>query len=150
MTSLLPVEADELSELYPMEDDITVWMPICDIAEIDLDRGVAASVDGHAIAVFRLAPMPGAAGEELYAVDHIDPRTGTPTIARGLVGSVGDAPTVAAPLYKERYDLRTGACLDDPTLSLGVHEVRLHRTTVEVRVNVTVRKSSGNTDSADS
>ena len=31
---------------------------------------------------------------------------------RGIVGSAGDAPTVASPMYKQVWDLRSGHCLD--------------------------------------
>jgi len=48
------------------------------------------------------------------------PFTGVAVLARGLVGSVGDVATVASPLHKQRFDLRTGRCLDDADQSVRV------------------------------
>ena len=49
-------------------------------------------------------------------------------MARGLVGSTGETnrPTVASPLYKERYDLATGEGIDNPELTLGSYPVRVN------------------------
>ncbi len=90
------------------------WVPVCSEAELTPDRGVAALVDGHQVAVFLLAPAAGSPGSahELHALDHHDPYSGANVLARGLVGSVGDRPTVASPIYKQRFDLRDGRCLD--------------------------------------
>lgn len=85
---------------------------ITPFAELPVDRGVAAVVAGEYVAVFRLADG------EVAAIDHVDPCSGVPVLARGLVGSVDDAPVVASPLHKQRFDLRTGRCLDD-------HDVRV-------------------------
>ncbi|MEM9037366.1 MAG: nitrite reductase small subunit NirD [Actinomycetota bacterium] len=97
-----------------MIDDLTdtdlaaMATAVAPVDRLPLDRGVAALVEGEPVAVFRLSD--GA----IYAIDHVEPFTGVPVLARGLVGSVGDVPTVASPLHKQRFDLRTGVCLDDP------------------------------------
>ncbi|MEL6891273.1 MAG: nitrite reductase small subunit NirD [Actinomycetota bacterium] len=82
------------------------WVDVVDYDQLPIDRGVAAMVDGVPVAVFRLADG------SVHAIDHVDPFTGVPVLARGLVGSSGGAPTVASPLHKQRFDLRTGVCLD--------------------------------------
>jgi nitrite reductase (NADH) small subunit len=56
-------------------------------------------------------------------------------MARGIVGSRGNRPTVASPMYKQVFDLLTGSCLDDPSIRLGVHEVTVD---AEGLVRVTV------------
>ncbi len=61
-------------------------------------------------------------------------------MARGIVGSVDGWPTVAAPLLKERYELETGRCLSDETLTLGVFPARIRDGNVEVRTNVILEK----------
>ncbi len=86
---------------------------------LPVDRGVAAIVGGEYVAVFRLADG------ELAAIDHVDPCSGVPVLARGLVGSVGDVPVVSSPLHKQRFDLRTGRCLDDPDRSVRVWTVEV-------------------------
>jgi nitrite reductase (NADH) small subunit len=95
------------------------WIALCRYADLEPERGVAALVGGVQVALFRLAD--GA----LHAVDHRDPFSGANVIARGIVGTRGDVPTVASPMFKQVFDLRTGACLDDPAVALGSHPVRV-------------------------
>ena len=83
---------------------------------------------GHQVALFRLRET-----DEVLAVDHRDPFSGANVMARGLVGSRGDIPTVASPVYKQTFDLRTGVCLDDDSAALGVWETRVNAGVVEVR-----------------
>ena len=95
------------------------WTPICAVDDLAIDRGAAALVDGHQVAVFRLA------SGDVYAVGHRDPFSGANVIARGLVGTRGEVPTVASPIYKQAFDLRTGQCLDDAAVGLGSWPVRV-------------------------
>jgi nitrite reductase (NADH) small subunit len=46
-------------------------------------------------------------------------------MARGITGSRGARQTLASPLHKEVYDLRTGECLSTPELSLATFATRL-------------------------
>jgi nitrite reductase (NADH) small subunit len=101
---------------------------VCALARLTPDRGVAALVSGRAVAVFLLSTG------ELVAIDDIDPSSGARVLSRGLVGDVDGTPTVASPMYKERFDLRTGRCLDDPDLAVAVHEVAVVDGNVVVRV----------------
>lgn len=89
------------------------WTEVIALDQLPIDRGVAALVgDGIPVAVFRLA------GDIVLAVDHVDPFSGVPVLARGIVGSVGERVVVSSPLHKQRFDLRTGECVDDPTVSI--------------------------------
>ena len=45
-------------------------------------------------------------------MSNLDPYSRAHVISRGIVGTRQDAPTVASPMYKQVFDLRTGACLD--------------------------------------
>jgi NAD(P)H-dependent nitrite reductase small subunit len=106
------------------------WVAVCRLADITPDRGVAALVGQDQVAVFLLSPV-GDAPSEIYAVDNHDPYSGANVIARGLVGSAGDRAIVASPIYKERFDLRDGTCLDGD-LSLRTWPVRIADGWVEV------------------
>ncbi|HSI26897.1 MAG TPA: nitrite reductase small subunit NirD [Aeromicrobium sp.] len=97
----------------------STWTPICAVDDLAVDRGAAALVDGHQVAVFKLA------SGEVYAVGHRDPFSGANVMARGLVGTRGDIPTVASPIYKQSFDLRTGQCLDDEAVALESWPVRV-------------------------
>ena len=101
-------------------------MAVCALSQVPVGRGVCALVDGQQVAVFRLGS--GA----LYAVGNRDPFSGAMVLSRGIVGSRGDRPTVASPMFKQVFDLETGICLDDPRVTIPVHGVRLHGQTVEV------------------
>lgn len=95
------------------------WHDVCRLDRLHPERGAAALVDGRAVALFRLED------DEVLAVDDVDPFWGVPVLSRGLVGCIGGRDTVASPLLKQRFDLRTGACLDDPTVTVDVWPVQV-------------------------
>lgn len=104
----------------------THWVTVCDFEDLTPDRGAAALVDGEQVAVFRLAD------DSVYAVSHLDPYSGANIMARGLVGTRGDEPTVASPMLKQVFSLKTGAALDDPDTALDVWPIRVVDGRVEV------------------
>jgi nitrite reductase (NADH) small subunit len=104
------------------------WTVICDAAHLIPDRGVAALVDDRAVAVFLLTTG------EVHAIDNVDPCSGASVLSRGIVGEAAGVPTVASPMYTQRFDLRTGRCLDDDTKAVAVHGVRVLDGTIHVRV----------------
>ncbi|MCX5226783.1 FAD-dependent oxidoreductase [Streptomyces sp. NBC_00233] len=78
-------------------------------------RGRAAVLaDGTEAALFRDGDG------EVYAVGNRDPFSGADVIANGIMGSRDGVPVVASPMHKQEFDLRTGACLDDPAVTLPV------------------------------
>jgi nitrite reductase (NADH) small subunit len=79
--------------------------------------------------VFLVAP-----DDEVLAVDNVDPCSGAAVLSRGIVGSAGDVLTVASPIYKQRFDLRTGLCLDDPHTAVATFLARVVDGTVQVNV----------------
>ncbi|HEX8627286.1 MAG TPA: nitrite reductase small subunit NirD [Catenuloplanes sp.] len=105
---------------------VAVWTPICPVSRIEPERGVAALVDGEQIAIFRT--YDGA----LFALANQDPITGAFVLSRGIVGTRGDVPTVASPLHKQVYDLRTGRCLDVDGVAVPGYRVRVRAGVVEV------------------
>lgn len=104
----------------------STWVPVCSLAALTPERGVAALVGSHQVALFLLG------SGELFAVDHKDPFTGANVIARGIVGTRGDEPTVASPLHKQVFSLRTGQALDYPGTFLHTWAIRVHEARVEV------------------
>jgi nitrite reductase (NADH) small subunit len=103
------------------------WTAVCRYSELIPGRRVAALVDGVQIAVFRTTPG------ELYAIGNRDPYSGAYVISRGVTGSRDGVPTVASPMYKHVFDLRSGACLDDPAVALPTYPVRRYRGLVWVQ-----------------
>jgi len=104
-----------------------MWIRVCTLDDIEPERGVAALVQGEQVAVFRT--FDGA----LYAIGNQDPFSGAFVLSRGIVGSRGEAPTVASPLHKQVFDLRTGSCFDDEAARVAAFPVRQRDGHVEVR-----------------
>jgi len=96
------------------------WFAVCDRDLLTPGRGVAALLpDGNQAAVF--ADRNGT----VYAVENRDPFTGAYVLSRGLLGSTADGRQyVASPLLKQRFDLATGQCLDDDSVSVPAFTVR--------------------------
>lgn len=105
---------------------------VCDLAQLAVESGVAALVDGEAVALFRVED------DVVYALANYDPFSGASVLARGIVGSRGDVPTVASPMHKQVFDLRTGRCLDDAAVRVATYEVAIR----EGRIVVGSRRGS--------
>lgn len=102
-----------------MSTDTLTWTPVCAASDILPNTGVCALVEGRHVAVFRVG------GDQLYAIDNVDPKSGASVLSRGLVGNLGEHIVVASPLYKNHFDLRTGACIEAPEHSVRAHTVRV-------------------------
>lgn len=105
------------------------WFTVCRLDDLTPGRGVAALLrDGSQAAVF--LDRTG----RTYVIGNRDPFTGAYVLSRGLLGSApGTAdgegraevvPFVASPLLKQRFDLGTGRCLDDESVSVPVFRSR--------------------------
>jgi nitrite reductase (NADH) small subunit len=103
------------------------WVTICPYDQLEPERGVAALVGPQQIAIFRTYDG------SLHAIDNFDPYAHAHVLSRGIVGTRGDIPTVASPLHKQVYDLRTGQCLDRPDLTVETFAVRCRDGWVEVQ-----------------
>ncbi|MGI9079457.1 MAG: nitrite reductase small subunit NirD [Acidimicrobiales bacterium] len=110
------------------------WVDICPLDHLIVDRGVAAKVGPYQVAVFRVghgrcddAPSSAAEGgpDEVFALSNYDPFSMANVLSRGIVGCKGGRLKVASPVYKQNFDLITGECLDDPSVSVPVFEVRV-------------------------
>ncbi|MFG2001787.1 nitrite reductase small subunit NirD [Spirillospora sp. NPDC048911] len=104
------------------------WVDVCSYTDLIPERGACAMVGGRQVAIFRTFEG------ELFAVSNFDPFSGAYVISRGILGSRGGAPTVASPMFKDVFDLRTGACLADPEVALPTFPIR--RNPVDDRVEV--------------
>ncbi|GAA5128481.1 nitrite reductase small subunit NirD [Haloechinothrix salitolerans] len=106
--------------------DARTWTAVCELARIPVAAGVAALLPGgEQVAVFRTE------ADDVYAIGNIDPIGGAAVLSRGIVGDADGVPVVASPLYKERFDLRTGECLDGDA-SVPTYPVRITEGVVHV------------------
>lgn len=111
------------------------WVRVCSLRDLEPGRGVAALVDGQQVAVFLLPGIDGSNGEpavRLRAVDNHDPAAGANVLSRGLIGSTDGVDYVASPMFKHRFDLQSGRCLDGVSPAIRVWPVRVWGSTVEV------------------
>jgi nitrite reductase (NADH) small subunit len=102
------------------------WQQICAAGQLRPADGVPALLGEQTVAVFRTT------SDELYAVGNVDPFCGAAVISRGIVGDRDGEPTVASPMLKQVFSLRTGKCLDEPEKQLPTYAVRLRDDVVEV------------------
>ena len=111
---------------------------ICNLNDIIPETGVCALVDGKQIAIFRTKH------NHLFALDNYDPFSQANVLSRGLIGGTtvtNDAGIdeavlyVASPIYKQRFNLATGQCLDDESVTLATYDVELDDNEVMVNVN---------------
>jgi len=102
------------------------WRRVCSLRDLEPGWGEAVLLPEAQVALFLVDE------HELYAVDHVDPKTAAPVIARGIVGSRGDRATVASPLLKQVYDLATGECLSEQGPALSTYRTRIVAGFVEI------------------
>ena len=95
-----------LADTERPETHASGWVRICSLDDLEVERGRAALLGDEQVALFLTH-----AGR-VFAVSNLDPYSGAHVISRGIVGTKQDAPTVASPMYKQVFDLRTGLCLD--------------------------------------
>lgn len=98
---------------------MTGWLPVCRLDQIEVEGGVAALVEGAAVAIFRTHDG------NVYAISNYDPCSRASVLARGIVGTRGEVPVVASPMHKQAFDLRTGQCLDDADVRVPTYDVRV-------------------------
>ena len=101
------------------------------MADVALDRGVAAMVGARQLALFRTSALDGG-DEAVWAIANRDPFSDANVLARGIIGSAGDCVYVASPMYKQRFDLRPGRCLDAEDVTVDVWPARAVDGWVEV------------------
>jgi len=97
--------------------EVKSWEDVCDANDVETGLGVRALLGESQVAIFRI-------GEKLYAVDAVDPFTKTAVLSRGIVGDLQQQTVVASPIYKQHFNLETGQCLEDESVSIQTFPVR--------------------------
>lgn len=115
---------------------VVPWLDVCALEELLPGTAVGALVGGEQLALVRSRD-----GHAVYAISNFDPFSKAFVIARGIVGDRAGTPKIASPIYKQSFDLRTGQCLDDPSVRLPVYPVRVLDGRVQIDPTL-VRRSS--------
>jgi NAD(P)H-dependent nitrite reductase small subunit len=70
----------------------------------------------------------------VYAISNYDPFGNANVLSRGIIGDINGQPVVASPLYKQHFNLQTGNCLEDETVTIPAYAVRLENGSVQVSI----------------
>lgn len=100
----------------------TSWTAVCSTDDLVDNSGVCALIEGQQIAIFKVC-LNGL--EQLFAISNWDPIGLANVLYRGLLCSVADKTVVASPLYKQRFCLLSGLCIDDEKQKVQVYPIRL-------------------------
>jgi len=118
-------------------------VPVCRVEDIVPNSGVAVLVAGEQVAVFRLDD------DTVFAVSNRDPFSRANVLSRGIVGDLRGELVVASPVYKQHFSLRTGECVEDPTVRIEVYRARAQDGFVYVDIEGPVEGSSSEGSSSE-
>ncbi|WP_312724946.1 nitrite reductase small subunit NirD [Stutzerimonas kunmingensis] len=108
------------------------WRALCSRRDLVANSGVVAWLDGKQVALFHLPHTE--TGDQVFAIENKDPKSGANVIGRGIVGQLKGDLVIASPLYKQHFRLADGTCLEYPEQRLRVWPVRLNGEAVEIAV----------------
>ncbi len=100
---------------------VSDWEVVCDSNDLVAGSGVCALVRGVQVAIFYLPQLE----TPVFALGNHDPIGGANVLSRGIVGDVGGELVIASPLYKQHFNLRTGACIERDDIAVPVFKARL-------------------------
>jgi nitrite reductase (NADH) small subunit len=105
------------------------WQTVCSIEDLQDGLGVCALVDGQQVAVFYVA-------NTVYTIGNYDPFGKANVLSRGIIGDIKGQPVVASPLHKQHFNLETGVCLEDDSISVPVYACRVDEGKVQVQTKL--------------
>lgn len=117
-------------QALPTRERITNWVDVCHLSAIKPNTGVCALVENKQIAIFRVGR-----GADLYAISNYDPFSKTFVLSRGIIGDRNGIPKVASPIYKQNFNLITGQCFDDESVSVPTYLARVVNDRVQVAIS---------------
>jgi nitrite reductase (NADH) small subunit len=97
------------------------WEAVCDRRDLVAGAGVCVLVGSEQVALFYLPEE----DRTLYALSNRDPIGLANVLSRGILGDIDGQLVVASPLYKQHFNLATGACLEDDEVRIPVYVARL-------------------------
>ncbi|KAA0876661.1 nitrite reductase small subunit NirD [Nitrincola tapanii] len=98
-----------------------VWQEVCHLEDLVPGSGVALLLEEEGVALYYLPEH----SPSVYALAHQDPFSGAEVLAYGLLCERDGRWSVAAPLYKQHFDLETGVCWEDESVSVRTWPVRI-------------------------
>ena len=108
---------------------MNTWIDVCGLDDLQADSGVCALVAGRQVALFYLSKT-----RQVFAVANFDPIGKANVLSRGMIGDLGGEPMLASPLYKQHYNLKTGACFEYDDIKIDTFPVRIDNNRVAVGI----------------
>ena len=103
------------------------WQDVCNVDDLQPDSGVCALVEGRQVAIFYMRKECA-----VYAINNYDPFGHANVLSRGIIGDINGQPVVASPLYKQHFNLQTGVCLEDETVTIPTYAIRIENGSIQV------------------
>lgn len=110
------------------DDTVTAdqnWTSICAVQDLPLNAGVAALLNADSPEETQIALFRTSDNDAVYAVSNFDPFSEANVLARGILCSIGEQIAVASPVLKEHFDLATGQCFEDDSVSIATFPVKI-------------------------
>lgn len=102
------------------------WVAVCERQDLVIDAGVCVLLGSEQVALFYLPQE----SRQVYALANRDPIGAANVLSRGIVGDIGGLLVVSSPLYKQHFNLESGACLEEEGVHVPVYAVRLEGDTI--------------------
>jgi len=119
-----------------MGTELNQWVDVCGIDDLVAHSGVCALVEETQVALFYMPE-----DSSIFAINNYDPFSLINILSRGLIGDVQGEPMVASPIYKQRFNLKTGQCFDDESVQVDTYAVRIEDNRVEVNLHLTQKEA---------
>ena len=108
-------------------ETVKQWQTICHKDDLVKHSGVCALLaNDEQIALFMIDE------NTVHTIHNWDPAGNANVLYRGIIGDDNGDVFVASPLYKQRFSLLSGNCLDDDALSVKLFETRIVDDQVQV------------------
>lgn len=105
------------------------WVTACNLSDIQPNTGVCALIGESQVAIFRIGDT-----DEVYAIGNYDPFSKAFVLSRGIIGDRKGILKVASPIYKQNFNLKTGECLDDNSVSVPSYPIRVVENSIQVNL----------------
>ncbi|MEJ2045084.1 MAG: nitrite reductase small subunit NirD [Reinekea sp.] len=105
------------------------WQTVCQLTDLIPQSGVAAKINNRQIALFYIPEH-----NRVYAIDNYCPFAEANVLARGIVGDLNEQLIVASPLYKQHFNLQTGACLEDDSVKVACYPTKIDNDSICISV----------------
>ncbi|WDE11484.1 nitrite reductase small subunit NirD [Thalassomonas haliotis] len=103
------------------------WHTVCHKQDLIADAGICALINrDEQVAIFLIN------NEQVYSIANWDPIGRANVLSRGITGDEQGEIFVASPLYKQRYSLTSGHCLDDDSITVRHYPTRIENEQVQI------------------